>query len=192
MNKALETTPGMVKVTRLGLKAIKSVNIKPPEYVLDEKGGEDHIYKCVYVTPGGKQIKQRCTAPVWRKCEGKTGEGRLRDGLCQRTNTEFILWSDSNDVVVDIDVLPGDYYMARQVAPESIIDHEGVELIINQGTGSVEVKKTCLGLTRAKLERLINELNKLDRLSPGDNLPGNFEIMSISGNRVTVSVPSKG
>lgn len=188
----LTTTPGMVKTKRTGLKPHMAVNIKPPEYALDPSGGENHTYKCVYVTSGGKQIKQKCSASVWRKCEGKTGDGRVRDGLCHKTNTEFIMWADTQGNIVDVDILPGDYYLARQVAPEDVISHEGVEVIIHQATGAVEVRKTCLGLTRAKLERLIGELNKLDKLSPGDSLPGGFEIMSISGNRVNISIPARG
>lgn len=185
----LTTTPGMVKHKRLNLKPTVAVNIKPPEYLLDPSGGENHTYKCVYVTTGGKQIKQKCTPAVWRRCEGKTGEGQVRDGLCFKTNSDFIIWTNGDDVVEDVDVLPSDYYLARQVAPVDVVEREGIELVISQSTGSVEIKKVCLRATRQKLERLIAELNKLDHLSPGDSIPGGFEIMSVSGNRVTVSIP---
>ena len=192
MSETMTSVPGMVKAKRVGVKPTIAVNIKPPEYALDPSGGENHTYKCVYVTAGGKQIKVKCTPAVWRKCEGKSGDGRVRDGLCFKTNTEFIIWSDGNGTVTDVDVLPGDYYQARQVAPADIIDNEALELLVNQGTGAIEVKKICLGVTRARIERLIGELNKLDKLSPGDSIPGGFEILSVSGNRVSISVSVKG
>lgn len=185
----MTTTPGMVKQKRLNVKPTVAVNIKPPEYTLDPSGGENHTYKCVYVTTGGKQIKQKCTPAVWRKCEGKTGDGNVRDGLCFKTNSDFIIWTDGEGVVVDVDVLPSDYYQARQVAPVDVVDREGVELVIHQASGSVDIKKICLGATRQKMERLIQELNKLDRVSPGDSIPGGYEVLSVSGNRVIVSIP---
>lgn len=184
----LSTTPGMVKKQRIGLKPTIAVNIKPPEYCLDPNGGEDHVYKCVYVTTGGKQIKQKCTPAVWRKCEGKIGDGQVRNGLCFKSNADFIIWTTSEGLVTDVDVLPSDYYQARQVAPVDVVEQESIELTVHQETGSVEVRKICIGVTRQKLERLIHELNNMTKISPGDSIPGGFEVLSVSGNRVNIAM----
>lgn len=181
---------------------ILALSIKPPAYVLDPTGGDNHTYKCVYVTSQGKQITQKCTANVWKRCEGRNLEGRPRDGLSDKLNVQFIMWVDKNQnttqqddaskgVVVDVDVLPENFYKLKAVMPEDVQSQDTIDFRVGP-SGYIEIDKLPPGVTLAMLERMITELNKLDSIVPGDIIPGGYEVTSVSGNRASVLPPAKG
>ncbi len=191
----------MEKQKREGLVPVLALSIKPPAYVLDPTGGDNHTYKCVYVTAQGKQITQKCTSNVWKRCEGRNMEGRARDGLADKLNAQFIMWIDRNQntahqdeaakgVVVDVDVIPENFYKLKAVMPEDVQQQETIDFRVGP-SGYIEVDRIPPGVTLAMLERMISELNKLDTLVPGDNVPGGYEVSVVSGNRVSVLPPAK-
>lgn len=191
----------MEKQKREGLMPVLALSIKPPAYVLDPTGGDNHTYKCVYVTAQGKQVTQKCNPNVWKRCEGRNLEGRPRDGLSDKLNVQFIMWIDKNQnnahsddsakgVVVDVDVIPENFYKLKAVMPEDVQLQETIDFRVGP-TGYIDVDKVPPGVTLAMLERMISELNKLDALSPGDIIPGGYEVTVVSGNRVSVLPPAK-
>jgi hypothetical protein len=203
----------MNKPTRNNVKMVRAGSIKPPGYELDPTGGENHKYKCVYVTDQGKQITQRCTHEVWKRCEGRNLEGRARDGLCDKLHCQFLLWIDGEQfknsppnmdpgLITSIDILPENYYMPKQVMPELIADRSTIGLNVDQIDGHIEIvalstkdnnntRAIPAGVTKSMLERLIKEINKVPTLEPGDTLPGGFEVTGVNGKIVEILPPHR-
>lgn len=189
----------MEKNKREGLVPVIALSIKPPAYILDSSGGDNHVYKCVYVTAQGKQITQKCSLNVWKRCEGRNAEGRPRDGLADKLNAQFIMWIDKSQnreaadeslrgLVVDIDVIPENFYKLKAVMPENVKEQDTIDFKVGP-TGYIEIEMVPAGVTQAMIEKLISELNKLSTLNPGDNIPGGYEVSAVSGNRVSVLPP---
>lgn len=192
----------MKKAIRAGVKPIRVHSIKPPGYELDPQGGDDHIYKCVYVTDQGKQVTQRCTHEVWKRCEGRNLEGRPRDGLADKLHNHFIMWVDdqvhtnvspnmAKGLIKSIDVVPTNYYSrkAPRGMPAEIFDRETIELEIDQTEGYITVRKLAPGVNQNTIERLIKELNKVDSIEVGDTFPGGFEVTRADGKIIEVLPP---
>jgi hypothetical protein len=189
----------MQKPKREGLKAVTALSIKPPAYTLDPNNGDDHKYKCVYVTDQGKQITQICTFDVWKRCEGKKVTGRPRTGLSSRLHNTFILWVDATQyphedpaqagIIVDIDVLPETFYQNRQVMPVHVAEQETIEFKVGP-IGSIEITKIPSGVNKQTIVRLIRELNHLTEITSGLSITGGFEVVSVDGNTVSVLPPA--
>lgn len=191
----------MNKPKRENLKSVIAVSLKPPSFTLDESGEENHTYKCVYVTVDGKQVTQLCNKDVWKRCEGTNRVGRPRNGLCDKIHANFILWIDesanketldekSKGIVVDIDVIPSEFYQRRQTMPDDMVAQETIELKILP-SGAVEIQKVPPGVNRKTIETLISSLNAVETVNAGDTLRG-FEIQAVSGNTVNIFPPIKG
>ena len=191
----------MQKPKRENLKSVLALSIKPPAYELDKTGGEDHTYKCVYVTNQGKQITHKCNHAVWKRCEGRNVQGRARDGLADKLNCQFLIWIDPNKnehasteaqkgLVVDIDVLPENYYQRRQVMPSDVADRETIDIKVGP-SGYIEILALPPGVTRQMVERMIRELNKLDTLVPGQLIQGGYEVETVAGSTVSLLPPVK-
>lgn len=191
----------MQKAKRTGVLSTIAGSIKPPGYKVDPTGGENHKYLCVYVTAQGKQVTQRCTHDVWKRCEGRNVPGRPRDGLSDKVHCQFIIWVDPNEntephevgmsagLVTSIDIIPETFYQPRQTMPEEVRDRETIAFKVDQKTGAIEVTNIAPGVTRGVLERLIRGINDLDEFEPGDMLPGGFEVTTVSGRNIEVMPP---
>lgn len=181
--------PGsLVKVTRLSIVKEHAASILPPQLVEDTEGGENHIFKCVYVTPAGQQKTKVCTFDVWKKCEGEKREGKVPTGLDYKIKNDFYVIL-KNDTVVGIDIIPKETYSKKGVLPETLSGKEDITLVINPATGDMEVTQIPPGTTKATVRSLMDVLDKMEVVEPNSTLTGNFSVQSISGNTLSVIPP---
>jgi hypothetical protein len=176
----------LVKAKREKVKKIDAVSIKPPKVTPDPDGGEQHKYFCTYVSARFQQVVQPCTFDVWKRCEGKQIPGRVRDGLDARLNNDFIIIQDANNVVVDIDIIPKTYYASRAVLPDNLQNKDDIVIKVIPKSGNIEVMQCPAGITKSAIRKLLDNLDNVTSLQPGDTILGGFEILNVSGNQVSI------
>lgn len=179
--------PGaLIKPKRERIKKTEAFSIKPPLVEADSEGGDNHTYLCKFVSNNYREVKQVCTFDVWKRCEGRQTPGRVRDGLDSRLHNDFIIIQDSDDKVIDIDVIPKTYYTSKAVLPDNLQGKEDIILKVNSKTGGVEVTQCPAGVSKAKILKLISSLDAVTSVSTGDTLAGGFEVLNVSGNQISV------
>lgn len=176
----------LVKAKREKVKKIDAVSIKPPKVEPDPDGGDAHKYFCTYVSSRFQQVVQACTFDVWKRCEGKQIPGRVRDGLDARLNNDFIIVQDANNVVIDIDIIPKTYYASRAVLPDNLQNKDDIVIRVIPKSGNIEVMQCPAGVTKSAIRKLIDNLDGVTSMQPGDTIPGGFEILNVSGNQVSI------
>lgn len=188
MSKSSIAPPGaLLKSKRENIKKVDAVSIKPPKVIPDPEGGEAHQYQCVYVSSGFKQVVQPCTFEVWKKCEGRQVPGKTRDGLDSKLNNDFVMVIDATGKVVDIDIIPKNYYASKAVLPDHLAGKEDIVLRIAAKTGSIEVQQVPAGVTKVITRKLLDALDGISDISTGDVIKGGFEVINVSGNQVSIS-----
>jgi hypothetical protein len=183
---------GLRKVKREGLKKSYAVRILPPDFQMDETGGENHKYMFYYTSRNFKPKAQECTKHVWRRAEGRGGVGVVRDGFDSISGKHDFLLHEKDGKIVAVDLLPSNTYNAKSNAPMDTHDLEYVELAINTATGEIEFLKVPIGVTKQQLQQLITELDKLDLIQAGDVIGGAFRVYEMQGNRLKIEPPPKG
>lgn len=186
--------PGALnKAKRHFAKKYDAVSIKPPTVVPDPDGGDDHKYFCVFVSEEGaasKQMRLPCTLDVWKRCEGRTGAGSVRNGLDARLHNNFVMYENAEGEIYDVDILPKQYYATKAMIPERLRDKEDILIKVNPRLGSLDVSQVPAGVTKAKLASLVNTLNKLETIQSGDTLAGGFEVLYVSGTTLSIAPPT--
>ena len=188
------TEVGLRKVKRTGLKQIYAVRILPPDFELDEEGGENHKYKFFYTSKNYKACEKECSKHVWRRAEGRTGPGVIRDGFdALSTEYDFILHEDRSEkkdgIIVGVDLIPANTYNAKRNAPVEVQEFEFIELAINTSTGEIEFIAVPIKVTKMQLQNLIREIDKLELIQAGDVIGNQFPVYEIHGNRLKVTPP---
>jgi hypothetical protein len=175
----------LIKAVRGKVRKVDAVSIKPPKVTPDPDGGENHKYACVYVSDKFQQVVAPCTFEVWKRCEGKQIPGKVRDGLDARLQNDFVIVY-KDDMVVDIDIIPKTYYASKAVLPDTLQNKDDIIIRIIPKNGSMEVTQCPAGVTKAGIRRLLDSVDALGSLQPGDNIKGGFEVLNVSGNYVSI------
>ena len=188
---------GLRKAKRKGLKQIYAVRVLPPDFVLDESGGEDHQYKFFYTSKNYKACEKECTKHVWRRSEGRTGPGVIRDGFdALSSDYDFILHEDptmgKEGMIVGVDLIPATTYNAKRTAPLDVQGYDYIELAINASTGEIEFIAVPVKVTKLQLQNLIKVIDKLELIQAGDVLGNQFSVYEIHGNRLKIAPPVSG
>lgn len=192
IEKKMNSTVGFQKVKRVGLKKIYAVRVLPPDFRMDDTGGENHEYKFYYTSRNFKPRNAPCTKHVWRRAEGRSGVGVVRDGFDSLSSKhDFLLHEDAEGVIVSVDLLPGTTYNAKTNAPADIHDLQYIELAINGSTGEIEFLQVPIGVTKQQIQQLITELDKLDVINAGDMIGNAFRVYELQGNRMKVEPPPR-
>lgn len=186
---SISASGGLNKATRKAITKKHAASIKPPAVHPDPSGGDNHKYECVYVTTEGKQLTERCTYEVWKRCEGRNAPGVIPNGLDSRLKCDFYIVKDGENTIVDIDVIPKEVYSARAPMPDELVNKEDILVKVDAKTGSLEVTQAPPGVTKNTLRRLMDTLDGLDVVNTGDELPGDFEVLQVSGNMISVLPP---
>lgn len=186
-NKSSIPTPGaLIKAKREKCKKVEAVSIKPPLVEPDPSGGENHTYKCAYVSSKFELVEDKCSFDVWKRCEGRQIPGKPRDGLDSRLNNDFLMVYNGDGVMTDIDIVPKNYYASKAVLPDNLSGKDDIVLKITPKTGSVEVLQVPAGVTKAAVRKLLDALDGLDSIATGDSIRGGFEVINVSGNHVSI------
>jgi len=189
---------GLRKVKRVGLKKVYAVRIQPPDFQMDEQGGDDHKYLFYYTSRNYKSKRAECTKHIWRRAEGRSGPGVVRDGFdAISSRHDFLLHvkpgeKDSPDTVVGVDVLPATTYTAKTNAPLQVQECDHIELAINVSTGEIEFMEVPIGVSKQQIQQLITEIDKKELIQAGDVLGGVFNVYELQGNRLKVAPPARG
>ncbi len=176
----------LVKATRGKVTKVDAVSIKPPKVTPDPEGGDNHTYACVYVSDKFQQVVHPCTFEVWKRCEGKQIPGKIRDGLDARLHNDFVIIYNDKNVIVDIDIIPKTYYASKAVLPDTLQNKEDIVVRIIPKNGNMEVIQCPAGVTKASIKKLLNAIDTVNSLQPGDTLKGGFEVLNVSGNHVSI------
>ena len=78
--------------------------------VASADGAENHKYTCVYVSSSYREVSKECTLMFGKDAKDDKYPGQVRDGLDSRLHNDFIIITDAEDKVVDIDIIPKTYY----------------------------------------------------------------------------------
>lgn len=183
---SIPTPSALVKATRSKVKKVDAVSIKPPKVTPDPDGGENHRYACVYVSDKFQQCVHPCTFEVWKRCEGKQIPGKVRDGLDARLQNDFVIVYNADNVIVDIDIIPKTYYASKAVLPDTLQGKDDIVIRVIPKNGSMEVIQCPAGVTKAAIRKLLDSIDALPSLQPGDSLKGGFEVLNVSGNHVSI------
>lgn len=185
---------GLRKKAKNHLTAEHIVKMEPPDFSVDDDGQP----RCElnYGTVDFKPKTAPCSQAVWRRAEGRSGDGVVRDGLTTKSGRcDFILYREKGkDEVVAIDTVPKEFYQGKRNAPAKIHDLESGEFLINPTTGEITVEpdKLPVGFTKRQLHIVIRELNKSTLVQTGQMLGGAFEVTDVRGNRVFIALPRQG
>lgn len=203
MNTPTTPSVGLNKVKRTGLNKIYAVRVKPPDFQADETGGENHKFLFYYTTRNFKPKSQECTKHVWRRAEGRTGPGVVRDGFDSLSgNHDFILHEQPGEKdddgkqaagkIVAVDILPSTTYNAKTNAPRNVQEYKLIELAINTATGEIEFLEVPIGVSKQQLQQLITEIDKLSNINAGDRIGGRYYVYELQGNRLRIEPPAQG
>jgi len=186
---------GLKKAKRKNLKKIYAVRVQPPDFQTDEE--DKHKFLFYYISKNFKSKSSECSHHVWRRAEGRTGPGVVRDGLDTLSSRyDFILHEKKGTKtkaaqIVGVDLIPSTVYSAKGNAPSNMHDLARIQAAINLATGEVEFIEVPIGVTKPQLQMLISELDKVSEVNVGDTLGGTFHVYEIQGNRLFVDPPSK-
>lgn len=186
VNSSIPLSSALIKTKRENIKKADSFSIKPPMVVASADGAENHKYTCVYVSSSYREVSKECTFDVWKRCEGRQIPGQVRDGLDARLHNDFIIITDAEDKVVDIDIIPKTYYASKAVLPEHLQNKHDIVIRVNTKTGGMEVLQCPAGVTKATIKRLLDIIDKQETIQTGDTLPGGFEVINVSGNQLSI------
>lgn len=180
-------TPGaLIKAKREKCKKVEAVSIKPPIVEPDPTGGENHTYKCAYVSHKYALVEDPCTFEVWKRCEGRQVAGKPRDGLDSRLQNDFYIVYGPDGKIIDIDIVPKNYYASKAVLPDFLAGKDDIVAKVTPKTGAVEVLQVPAGVTKSAIKKLLDSLDSLEAISTGDTLRGGFEVINVSGNQVSI------
>jgi hypothetical protein len=185
------TTPSfgvLQKAIRTNITKIKAESMKPPQEVEDETGGDQHKFYLVYVA-NGKEVRGLCTQPIWKKVLGpKAQPGRKLPGYDNKIHHDFFVISDpKTGLILDVDLVPKNLY-ARGAVPENLEGEHSMELLINPGSGQIEITKLPPKVLDAKIREILDTIDKLELIEPGQEIAG-CEVVSVAGNRIQLDIP---
>lgn len=176
----------LVKKIRANVSKKSAVSMKPPIVVPDATGGEAHKYMCRYVSNDFREVKHECTLRVWQRCEGKVQPGRTRDGLDSKLHNEFRLVENAQGVIEAIDIIPKSYFARKAVLPDTLEGVQDILIRVTAHTGELEVVQVPAGVTKNTIIKLLDTLDSVSSIQPGDEISGGFEVTSVSGNMVSL------
>lgn len=189
----MTTTPevGLRKVKRIGTKKIYAVRVLPPDFKMDENSGDTQFF-FYYVSRNYKSLSSECTKHVWKRAEGQTGPGVVRNGFDTLSSSRDFLLHEKDGKIIAVDILPANVYTSKTSAPAALHDLQHIEAVLNVSTGEVEFISVPVGVSKQQLQQLIAELDKVDMVQAGDTLGGAFYVHELQGNRLKISPPSRG
>jgi hypothetical protein len=186
----LQSTGVMQKPDRSKLLRREVASFKKP-FIKESRVGEMEGF-LLYVDTSGNAHRCRCSKSLWVTVDGRPTPGRSLKGLEVRKNKKFFLYFDrieGKDVAVSFSEYPAHLHGRREGFPEGNEDVESVDFLVDAKTGSLRVDKVPNGVNTESLLRTIKAVDKASSLSPGDLLAADIEVVSVAGNRLSVTPP---
>lgn len=170
------------KPSRRNAKKHLAVNLKPCKPIYDETGQDNDQFFTIFVDSKKNQVEKPCSPQVFARIEGRRREKRPHTGLKKQTNTQYLLTEDKQGVIVGIDVIPTQDIMHSMQR----MDLEGVERILVEISpgGEIQLMQRPQDVGDRTVISLFKEIDKVAQLETGQSY-GNFEVMSIDGNKVS-------
>ena len=198
-----ESTPtaapagALTKRKRQGVEKRLACSLKPPSLVEDTENedaetGEAQLNSFVtYIDDSTRnEVSMPCTKAVYRKVTGDPKPGRKTvKSLDYRLGVHFLLAVEpvaGKPTVTGIDILPEIEARKFGLVPDDQAEIEHVTIGVNQLTGEMEVKSVPPNLTKRTLLHIMSAIDREEHLYPGQRLGGRHEVVSVSGNQVTI------
>lgn len=186
--------PGVLtKPDRSKLLRREVASFKKPFVVSDNIG--ENVGKLLYVDPRGNACRCRASKSLWVTVDGRPTPGRRLKGLEVRKDKRFFLYFerlDGHDVAVSFSEYPAHIHARSEGFPEGNEAVDTVDFQVDSKTGSLRVEKIPNGVNQASLIRTIKAVDAASKLAPGDLLATDIEVVSVSGNRLSVTPPPAG
>ena len=185
-----ESIPGALRKPRRDKLIRKEVLAFNPPNLID---GEDGILpQLVYIDEKGNKHECETTKQLWVSVDGRPAPGRKLQGLEVRKDKSFYLYFErrkGKDVAVSFTEYPGHMYSKQTGFPEGSDAIDGIEFVVDPGTGSLKVDKIPQAANSAAVARTIKAVDAVTQLYIGQTLGPDMEVLSVSGNRVSVTPP---
>lgn len=149
-------------------------------------------FTLIYVDPRGNLKKVECTKELWVTVDGRPQPGRKLQGLEVKKDKNFLLYvsrSGGKELAVSFSEFPSHVHSRQAGFPEGTENIEGIEFQVDATTGSLRVEKIPQNANSASIQRAIRAIDSVSQLYPGQVLASDIEVLSVSGNRVSVSPP---
>lgn len=190
MTAAPNVPPGALpKPRRSDLTQIQVIAFKPPRFT-DNRDPE-----LVYVNDRGDEKSIICSDALWRQVDGNPmprRKPRGLDGIADRTR--FVLYVEGTGPsarAVGLTKMPSENFMfGKQSGHDERL--EGVEdmtVTVDSVTGNVDVLVVPPGARLPQVQEVIRLIDAAEFLAAGQSLGRDVSVVSISGNRVQVTMP---
>lgn len=160
----------------------------PPE--LGEGGDAPRL---IYIDDKGNKKTCNTTKTLWVTVDGRPTPGRKLQGLEVKKEKSFFLYFDKikgEEVAVSFTEYPDHIYSRQSGFPEGSEAIDGIEFIVDPSTGSLKVDKIPQNSNTASIVRAMKAIDAQAQLYTGQILAQDIEVLSVSGNRVSVTPPT--
>jgi len=180
---------GFRKPTRKN-KRTHVVSLKPIQHVPGEFEGEDKVFAC-FVDSRGSEHRVPATLLVARRIDGgRSNNPKVNKSLDSKLDRDFFVHLGEIagvETVVSVDSFPKQVG-GRIGTREDTDEGDDIVLIINASTGDIDVVSMPPRIAVAQLLRILGGLDQLDIVSVDDELPGEYRVADVSGNKIRLEL----
>lgn len=181
------------KAVRKDLRIIPVMAFKPPCVVEPVEPNDKATPILVYVDDKGTERRIKSTPAIWRTVDGNPGPGRRSAGFDGRDGKKrywlYSRGSAPNDEAVSYTEFPHPDYFYNRATGVPELEPEDLLLQIDYSTGSIKVLQVPVGARPPQVEAVVRAIDAVSSLEPGQVLVAGSEILTVTGNRVTCSLP---
>jgi hypothetical protein len=191
----MSTTPtvnagALIKPQRSNLTVTPVMSFKPPGFA--EEDGEKKLI-VVFVDERGNERRVVASPELWKLIDGNPSPGRRAAGLDGRDGRRrFWLYLEGRGAqqkAVSLTNFPTAEYMYSKAtgvpenAPEDLI------LKIDAVSGTITVVAVPAGARATQVESVVRAIDKITEIYTGLTLAEYSEVLSVSGNQISCSLP---
>lgn len=184
-----QTLNGLTKPSRK-FERIHAVSIKPLQTVIGDNEDDDQIFAC-FVDAKSTEHRLPCSIAAARRIEGgKQRSGKSNWALDGKLDRDFYIHiSNINGVrtVVGVDQLPK-IELRRMVSKgDENADSDDLVMTVNPSTGDMDVSEIPSNSSVQSLLRILQKVDTLEFIEPGQEIPPGLVVSEVHGNKVTLS-----
>lgn len=156
-------------------------------------GKDGNAPRLIYIDDKGNKKACKTTKTLWVTVDGRPTPGRKLQGLEVKKEKSFFLYFDKikgEEVAVSFTEYPDHIYSRQSGFPEGSDVIDGIEFLVDPSTGSLKVDKIPQNANTAAIIRAMKAIDAQGQLYVGQVLGQDIEVISVSGNRVSVTPPT--
>ncbi len=190
MSETQHTTGAPGKPRRDKLTVIPVLAFKPPRVEGDDAAP---IPVLVFVDERGNERSLRSTPNMWRSVDGNPGVNRRHAGLDGKDGRRrfwiYVEGSGGAQRAVSFTDFPHPDFLYSKATGTLEVDPEEMLVQIDKVTGSLKILQVPGGTRLQQVEAVVRAIDKATDFEPGQMLCAGSEVTTVSGNRITCSLP---